>query len=305
MDIMASPWRSANDSPSRQLLWELGQLTSSREAFNAQLDRENDDRAILHRQALEAASAQHDRVRRTAEQYRERLEQQIQAERRRREEETQKEIDKLCREKEEEEQAAKRREIERARTAEAEKKRAAEIRRREKSAADERKANEEQQDAEIARRLEVEKRKESLQREQVKAAEAKAAEANSKEAASAAQLPLSVPTTKSSPPPAQLSQPSHRVEHQNPALEAEHQKYLEIHQRLKGLRKAMASQAKQNPTLKTVMGDMRREIKKCVGQLRQGKGTNRSQVYWARSLTLLYPYLGRRILTFSDSCKRS
>lgn len=52
-----------------------------------------------------------------------------------------------------------------------------------------------------------------------------------------------------------------------------------IHQNLKGLRKSMLDQAKANPALKSRMGDMRREIRKCVGQLTGGgAGVNRQQV---------------------------
>jgi len=47
-------------------------------------------------------------------------------------------------------------------------------------------------------------------------------------------------------------------------------RYVEIHRNLKGLRKFMAEQAKINPKLKQRMGDMRREIRKSVGQLTTG-----------------------------------
>ncbi|KAK1778096.1 GLE1-like protein-domain-containing protein [Copromyces sp. CBS 386.78] len=51
-----------------------------------------------------------------------------------------------------------------------------------------------------------------------------------------------------------------------------------IHKNLKGLRKSMLDQAKANPALKSRMGDMRREIRKCVGQLTGGgAGVNRQQ----------------------------
>lgn len=52
-----------------------------------------------------------------------------------------------------------------------------------------------------------------------------------------------------------------------------------IHKNLKLLRKSMLDQAKANPALKSRMGDMRREIRKCVGQLTGGgAGVNRQQV---------------------------
>lgn len=52
-----------------------------------------------------------------------------------------------------------------------------------------------------------------------------------------------------------------------------------IHKNLKELRKSMLEQAIANPALKARMGDMRREIRKCVGQLTGGGvGVNRQQV---------------------------
>ena len=52
-----------------------------------------------------------------------------------------------------------------------------------------------------------------------------------------------------------------------------------IHKSLKELRKSMLDQAKANPALKARLGDMRREIRKCVGQLTGGgAGVNRQQV---------------------------
>ncbi|KAL2025019.1 hypothetical protein VTK56DRAFT_21 [Thermocarpiscus australiensis] len=57
-------------------------------------------------------------------------------------------------------------------------------------------------------------------------------------------------------------------------------RYAVIHNNLKVLRKSMAEQAKTNPALKQRMGDMRREIRKYVGQLTVGSGVpgaNRTQ----------------------------
>lgn len=278
MDVMSSPWRSARDSPSRQLLWELGQLNiSDRESFNAQLDREHNERAVQHKQALDAAAAEHDRVRQNAEQFRARLEEQIQAERRRREEETRRDLERLQREKEEHEILSRRREVERVKVAEARHKEATETKRLEDEATSRRKAEKERQDAEIARRSQEESAKETQRASEVAAAEAKA-----KKASIAAQNARAVNVVE---PQAQLPpKPPARTEVRNAELEAEHVRYLGIHQQLKELRRGMASQAKQNPRLKTAMGEMRREIKKCVGQLREKKGTNKSQVCWSSLL---------------------
>ena len=286
MEIMTSPYKLAKDSPSRQLLWELGQLAiSTQEGFYAHLDRESHERETLHQQALAAATAKHENVRRTAEQYRERLEEQIQAERRRREIEDQRELEKLRQEKVEREIEERRREVERAKTVEIEEKKIAEVRRLEEEAAARRKVERERQDAEATKRQEEERNKAARQKD-----EAAAAEARVKEAAVASQKARTEPIRKaplSAPAPAPIAAPAPAIQQstlisqtiQDTQIEAEHSRYLEIHRALKELRKFMVAQAKQNVQLKGAMGDMRREIRKSVGQLRDGKGANRVQVF--------------------------
>ena len=291
MEIMTSPYKLAKDSPSRQLLWELGQLAiSTQEGFYAHLDRESHERETLHQQALAAATAKHEKVRRTAEQYRERLEEQIQAERRRREIEDQRELEKLRQEKVEREIDERRREVERAKKVENEEKKIAEVRRLEEEVAARRKIERERQDAEAAKRQDEERNKAARQKD-----EAAAAKARVKETAVAAhkartepirKAPSPVPAPAPAPSPAPAPAPAPPIQqstlvaqpNQDIQLETEHSRYLEIHRALKELRKFMMAQAKQNAQLKGAMGDMRREIRKSVGQLRDGKGANRVQV---------------------------
>ena len=285
MEIMTSPYKLAKDSPSRQLLWELGQLAiSTQEEFYAHLDRESHEREALHQQALAAATAKHESVRRTAEQYRERLEEQIQADRKRKDEAEQRELEKLRREKVEREIVERKRQVERAKTIELEEKRIAEVESLEREAADRRKAARERQDANAAKRQEEERQKAARQKEQDEAAEVRA-----RETAVAAQKARPAPVVQA---PAPIPAPAPPVQHatpttqypQNTQLETEHSRYLEIHGALKELRKFMTAQTKQNAQLKGAMGDMRREIKKSVGQLRDGKGANKVQVH----LSVLY-----------------
>lgn len=54
--------------------------------------------------------------------------------------------------------------------------------------------------------------------------------------------------------------------------------YTVIHQNLKRLRASLAEQAKSLPSLKARMGDMRRELRKTLGQMVTEKGGNRKQV---------------------------
>ena len=285
MEIMASPYKLAKDSPSRQLLWELGQLAiSTQEGFYAHLDRESHEREALHQQALAVATAKHESVRRTAEQYRERLEEQIQAERKRREDEEQRELEKLRREKVEQEIAERKREVDRARTIELEEKRIAEVKRLEKESADRRKAERERQDAETAKRREEDRKETARQKDKAVAPDIRDREATATaqktRSAPAIQAPAPIPAPAPAPAPApsveQSPPTTQRI--QSTHVEAEHKRYLEIHRALKEFRKYMILQAKQNAQLKGAMGDMRREIRKSVGQLRDGKGANRVQV---------------------------
>jgi nucleoporin GLE1 len=62
-------------------------------------------------------------------------------------------------------------------------------------------------------------------------------------------------------------------------------KYLEIHKRLKQIRAFVTAHAKQDPGLKKKMGEMRREIRKSVGQLTEGRGANRTPVSRFESMT--------------------
>jgi len=51
-------------------------------------------------------------------------------------------------------------------------------------------------------------------------------------------------------------------------------KYLDIHNRLKQLRAFVIEHANRDPELKKKLGEMRRQIRKSVGQLTEGKGAN-------------------------------
>ncbi|KXJ92700.1 GLE1-like protein-domain-containing protein [Microdochium bolleyi] len=55
-------------------------------------------------------------------------------------------------------------------------------------------------------------------------------------------------------------------------------RYVIIHQNLKRLRASIVQQAKASPALKTRLGDMRRELRKNMGQLVSEKGGNKKQV---------------------------
>ena len=266
MVIMTSPYKLATDSPSRQLLWELNQLAiSSQQQFYARLDHKNDEREVEHKRALAQAAAEHERVRRSAEQFREQLELQIQAERQRQVEEVEKELEKQRKEKLEREETARNKEAERIKAVEIEQKRIAELK-KEIDAAAKQKREKEQRELEAAKRLQNEQTQRIEEQRDVKAPSAPAPEAT---------LPAQIvrPASTLAPP----SGPSPPVRSFiNNEHEAEHSRYLEIHKDLKELRIFMNAHAKQNPELKKAMGEMRRAIKKSVGQVREGKGKGKN-----------------------------
>ncbi|KAI1433364.1 GLE1-domain-containing protein [Xylaria sp. CBS 124048] len=61
-------------------------------------------------------------------------------------------------------------------------------------------------------------------------------------------------------------------------------RYVVIHQNLKKLRAYLLEQAKSLPALKARMGDMRRELRKCLGQIVTEKGGNRKQIAMIQAL---------------------
>ncbi|KAI0122829.1 putative RNA export mediator protein [Xylariales sp. AK1849] len=74
-----------------------------------------------------------------------------------------------------------------------------------------------------------------------------------------------------------------------PARSQAHQgpdRYTQIHQNLKKLRVHMLEHAKRDTNFKKLMGDMRREIRKCVGQLTTAKNANKDKSAKIKTLLL-------------------
>lgn len=275
---MSSPWKSATDSPSRQLLWELSRLgIASQESFYARLDRQNHEKEVVHKQALAAAAAEHNRIRESAELVRKELELQIQNERRRRDEEQRRGLEQKRQEQVEREiEETKLLEKEKVKTAELEAKKAAQSERLRKAEAEAtaqaHKVEEERQASEAAAQLRKKKQNEEIKR---RLAEAKATQQKpdaTTPSIPAATTPKPQPITTASSP----AIPAQPIQNLQP--EVEHQRYLAIHKQLKELRKFMNAEGAKSPDLKKNMGDKRREIRKSVGQLRVGQGVNKTPV---------------------------
>lgn len=258
---------SGLDSPSRQLVLDLARELEQvklhcnelkkvkaieRQTFYERLNVIDLEVAAEHNAALDKVAAQRDKVREEAEHTLKEHIRAEEAERKRLEEEARKEKERIEKERAEklrrEQEEAARLEAKRRAEEEARKKAAEEAERAKRAAQEERERQERQ-------RLEEEKKKRDA--EEQKAAQRKA-EA-SKQAQLAQQKKFGA---------ARLTEHEAKI----------HQRYIELHQHLKKFRQWLRDESKSNPALKQVMGDMRRTIKKCVGQLREGKGTNKGQV---------------------------
>ncbi|EEP81044.1 conserved hypothetical protein [Uncinocarpus reesii 1704] len=254
--------RGLLDSPSKQLMQDLirdlEQLKRVKEyerrSFYENLDRIDREREEVHNAAINAAAAKRDQLRREAEEL---LQQHLkaveeerrrkeEAERKRRAEEEQKRREKLERERAEKErrerEEAAKKEAERI-AREAEKKRQAEEAERLRKAKEEEQRNRQERE-----RLEQEKKKQvEAQLKARKEQEEKAAEQKKQ----------------------QVEQTFLGETRRTPQEIAEHQRYLALHKHFKQFRKYMS--------LNNTWGDMRRTIKKCVGQLlTDDKAANRT-----------------------------
>ena len=269
---MSSPYKQASDSPSRQLLWELKHLgISNQEEFYARLDQQSHEREIIHRNALAAAVAQHTRVRESAENARRELELRIENERQRREEEERRELREREQEKAERELYQKRAEAERFRQAQLEREKREQAR---KDAEAARKQLEEKLRKDDATRKEAERKSAVAKQQALEAREAerKANEAKAVEARSRVLTQASTQNATTVRPTAVLSTSA------PPEREAEHQRYLAIHKNLKQLRKFVVAESKKHDELKQNMGDIRRQIRKSIGQLTIGQNANKKPV---------------------------
>ncbi|KAK8058721.1 hypothetical protein PG994_009169 [Apiospora phragmitis] len=90
----------------------------------------------------------------------------------------------------------------------------------------------------------------------------------------------SQPTNPFAPATAQkpATQAPAQVQPTKPPAVPDVDRYVQIHKNLKKLRALLTEHARTNPQLKKLMGEMRREIRKSLGQLTGGKGANKKQL---------------------------
>ena len=273
---------SLTESPSRQLLEEFSLLLINDDRnFKRSLDEQSAAQQKLHLEALDRALAKHEEVRESAERARERVELEIERERRRRGEEERKAVEKARRELEEQKLAEQRRQLEETRAREEERKKQEAIRREQEDAKRRaesqkqqeeeeraRKARQEKEEADRKARQDAEERQRQQQAENGIQAAAQRPSApglvpNGTAASSGpVSVPLAAPTAPSDFPQGLVSSTDER--------EAIHNRYLELHKRLKQMREHVSEETKKVPGLKNQLSDWRRAIHKCCGQLSKG-----------------------------------
>lgn len=263
------------DSPSKQLMLDLTKdleqlrihnselkkvKAYERRSFYESLDNADSQLEAQHNAALDKVAARHERVVEEAEETLRTHQRAVEEEHRRKQEEARKEAERIEREKAEK----LRREQELAQLKserEAAQKAADEMKRKAAEQAKERqRLEQEEKDRKERERAEEEKKKRDAQSQK---ADQEAARLK-KEETSQAQLAARQKQLGGG----RLTEEEIRV----------HQRYVELHQHLKRFREYLKNESKSNPVIKQNMGDMRRSIKKCVGQLREGKGVNKNQV---------------------------
>jgi nucleoporin GLE1 len=244
-----------------------------RRAFYENLDRLDREREEAHDAALSAAAARRDALRREAEEILQQHLLAVEEERKRKEENERRKKEKMEREKEERERREReisRLEAEKRAKEEAEKRKVEEAERAREAIEEKERKERQQKERQQRQREHVEQEKKKLEEERQK---------SEQEAAKQKAVEVRKETER-----LKLIGAAHRTAEQI----AEHQRYLELHHHLKKFRRYMVDETKKNPILKQHMGDMRRTIKKCVGQLlTEGKIANRTPVGLTLPIILL------------------
>lgn len=271
---------SPHESPSRFLVELSKQHLDYQRELSARLDDVSKAQAEDHNSALAAAAAEHDRVRLEAERAQRRAALRRERERIELEEEEQQDLYRQQQETVEREIAFQKRGIEEQRRLAEKKKAAAEM----------------HAQAEAEKQAAAHRIKEAQERAARAAAENLEQERKNKASTSSAarhDTPKYTATSVVQPVPGSASDVkasasngtvSNREEVHSGVVtsiaqrDAIHARYLAMHKQLKHLRKFVVDQSKSNTQMKKRLGEMRREVRKSVGQLTAEKGANRQPV---------------------------
>ncbi|GAB7350842.1 hypothetical protein MBLNU459_g1373t2 [Dothideomycetes sp. NU459] len=294
-----SPYRQEAQTSS---MWEdFGRLYVQEDrVFREHLDEKDAEQERRHKEALALAAAQHERVRQNAERARERVELEIERERKRREDDEMRALETERRARTDREAAERRRQKEelerqeqeqRTRAAEEQEIHAARTRLEEQQRRDREeteKRRRERDEAEAKRKAAEDTAKVQAQPQHPQPASATAPPASTN-GASQSRLPVPGPASHAHPaasletaPASALTSASQKApvnpvseSSQRQERETTHQRYLELHKRLKDMRRYVITESKKNPALKSQLGDWRRKITQTIGQLTTEKGGHR------------------------------
>ncbi|KAL4917630.1 hypothetical protein BDW62DRAFT_183533 [Aspergillus aurantiobrunneus] len=271
-----SSYPSQLDSPSRQLMFDLTKdleqlrihntelkkvKAYERRSFYERLDKADSELEAQHNAALDKVAARHEEVVEEAEETLRAYQRALEEENRRKQEEARKEAERQEREKAE--KLRREQELARLKAEREAAQKVAEEAKRKAAEEAERKKRLEQEARERQEWERVEEENKKRQEEADKAERLKEEEAAQKQQVER-QKQLGA---------GRLTEDEIKV----------HQRYVELHQHLKKFRQYLKNEGKTNPIVKQNMGDIRRSIKKCVGQLREGKGVNKNQTQEIRT----------------------
>jgi nucleoporin GLE1 len=253
--------RDPYDSPSRQLALEFNlRLSLSDRNFNEQLDQAAAERAKLHDEQISRAAEEHWKVLRGAELEFQRIALEEEQAQFRRHEAQQREVERLKREKIQQEAEAQRRALEAKQQEEETVRQAAEHQRQLQETEARLRAQREQEAAAVRQKREQE---EADQRKRDAAA---AAERDRVQQAPQPQAPQ--PTLTAPVVPITTAIPAVNVQAVATDVNQIHVKYLALHARMKEFRVNFANQHKQKLSpLKAAVGDTRRNIRLRLGQI--------------------------------------
>ncbi|KAF2018731.1 hypothetical protein BU24DRAFT_103827 [Aaosphaeria arxii CBS 175.79] len=271
--------RDPFDSPARQMLLDFSQmLIRSDQEFNDRLDLDAAQHAKLHNEQIAKASLEHAKVREGAEREWQRLLLEQELARRKREEEQLKEVQRLEQEKAKKEAEALQRELEAKQREEEAARRVAEQQRKIHEAEARIKAQKEQEEAAQKQKLAQEAAAREAQQAAVAAEKARIqAVAQQKVTAQ-----LQTPAAPSAPAPVAPTVAASTQAASQPVsaqVEELHAKYLDLHKRMKDFWKPFKKQcAVPGNPLKGPVGDMRRDIRKAIGQVTTKRDDSRAVI---------------------------
>ncbi|KAF2197857.1 GLE1-domain-containing protein [Delitschia confertaspora ATCC 74209] len=292
-----SPRQAIQSSPyseqSEQLVRDFNQiLLRTTDIFSQELDTAAAERAREHSEELARADREHTRIREYAEREAEIVRLREEEEQRKKEEEQRAELERIRQAKARLEAEARQRILEAKLKEEEAARKAAEQAKQLKEAEDRVKAHKERELAAQKQKAEKEeadrKAKEAAEKakaEQLKAEQAKAAEIRAQQTQQAQPAqPVQPVEDAPRPTPAPSSAPVPASQSSTAPDEATHQKFLDLHKKLKDFRKWAVVEAKKVAVTEKLIGDSRRELRVRTGQITADRNASKATIAKIRDI---------------------